>query len=74
MIITSNYPVDKLSFLNIFLDKNSAERMIFKGKRGIIFNRTMNVDPGYKYIEKLYGGINCYMMSSNDFISNNFKK
>ena len=32
--------------------------MIFKGKKsGIIHNFTMNVDPGYKYIEKFRGGV-----------------
>ena len=44
--------------------------MIFKGKRsGIIFNFTMDVDPGYKYIEKLHGGVQWYMMETKDNIS-----
>ena len=44
--------------------------MIFKGKRtGIIHNFTMDVDPGYKYIEKFRGGIQWYMMEIKDFIS-----
>ena len=49
--------------------------MIFKGKRsGIIHNFTMDVDPGYKYIEKFRGGVQWYMMETKDFISSiNFK-
>ena len=63
-------PVDILSFDNIFLECNIAQGMIFRGKRsGIIHNFTMDVDPGYKYIEKFRGGIQWYMMESNDIIS-----
>ena len=29
----------------------------------------MTVDPGYKYLEKLSGGISWYMMQSKDIIS-----
>ena len=44
--------------------------MIFKGKRsGIIHNFTMDVDLGYKYIEKFRGGVQWYMMESKDIIS-----
>ena len=44
--------------------------MIFRGKRsGIFHNFTMDVDPGYKYIEKLRGGVQWYMMESKDIIS-----
>ena len=44
--------------------------MIFKGKRtGIIHNFTMDVDPGYKYMEKFRGGVQWYMMESKDIIS-----
>ena len=44
--------------------------MIFKGKTsGIIHNFTMDVDPGYKYIEKFRGGVQWYMMESKDIIS-----
>ena len=44
--------------------------MIFKGKRsGIIHNFTVDVDPGYNYIEKFRGGVQCYMMESEDIIS-----
>ena len=43
--------------------------MIFKGKRsGIIHKFTMDVDPGYKYIEKLQGVL-YYMVKSKDIIS-----
>ena len=63
-------PVDILSFDNIFLESNIARGMIFKGKRsGIINNFTMDVDPGYKHIEKFRGGVQWYMMESKDIIS-----
>ena len=56
-------PVDILSVDKIFLESNIARGMIFKGKRsGIIHNFTMDVDPGYKYIEKFRGGVQWYMM------------
>ena len=32
-------------------------------------NFTMDVDPGYKYIEKIHGGVQWYMMESKDLIS-----
>ena len=49
--------------------------MIFKGKRsGIIHKFTMDVDPGYKYIEKFHGGLQRYLMESKDIISSiNFR-
>ena len=63
-------PVNILSFDNIFLECNIAKGMIFRGKRsGIIHNFTMDVDPGYKYIEKFRGNIQWYMMESKDIIS-----
>ena len=63
-------PVDILSFDNIFLECNIAQGMIFKGKRsGIIHNFTMDVDPGYKYIEKFRGGVQWYMTELKDIIS-----
>ena len=44
--------------------------MIFRGRRsGIIHNFTMDVNPGYKYIEKFRGGIQWYMLQSRDIIS-----
>ena len=66
----SDNPVDILSFDNIFLVCNIAQGMFFKGKRnGIIHNFTMDVDPGYKYIETFRGGVQWYMMESKDIIS-----
>ena len=44
--------------------------MIFKGRKSkIIHNWTMTVDPGYKNVEKVSGGISWYMMQSKDIIS-----
>ena len=66
----SDHPVDILSVDNIFLECDTAQGMIFKGKRtGITHNFTMDVDPGYKYIEKFQGGVLYYMMESKDVIS-----
>ena len=63
-------PVDILSFDNIFIETDIAQGMIFKGKRtGIVHNFTMDVDAGYKYIEKFRGGVMWYMMESKDLIS-----
>ena len=63
-------PVDILSFDSFFNETDIAKGMIFKGKRtGIIHNFTMDVDPGYKYIEKFRGGVIWYMMESKDIIS-----
>ena len=68
--ILSDNPVDILSFDNIFVETDIAKGMIFKGKRtGIIMNFTMDVDPGYKYIEKFHGGVQWYMLESKDVIS-----
>ena len=54
----------------MFLETDTAQRITFKGKRsGIIHNFTMDVDPGYEYIEKLRGGVQWYMMESKDNIS-----
>ena len=45
-------PVDNLSFDNNFLKTDMAQGTIFKSKRsGIIHKFTMDVDPGYNYIE-----------------------
>ena len=63
-------PVDILSFDKYFPECNIAQGMIFRGKRsGIIHNFTMDVDPGYKYIEKFRGGVQWFMMESKDIIS-----
>ena len=67
----SQNPVDILSFDNIFIETDIAKGMIFKGIRtGIIHKFTMDVDPGYKCIEKFRGGVLRYMMESKDIISN----
>ena len=63
-------PVDILSFDNIFLECNFAQGMISRGKKSrIIHNFTMDVDPGYKYIERFRGGVQFYMMESKNIIS-----
>ena len=46
--------------------------MIFRGRRsGFIRNFLMEVNPGYKYIEKFRGGVQWYMMEPKDIISSN---
>ena len=68
-------PVDILSFDNIFRHTDIAQGMIFKGERsGVIHIFTMDVDPGYKYIEKYRGAVKWYMMDTKDFISSNIFK
>ena len=63
-------PVDIISFDNIFIETDLAKGMIFKGKRtGIIHNFTMDVNPGYRYIEKFHGGVQWYMMEEKVVIS-----
>ena len=71
----SKIPVDVISFDTIFNETDITEGMIFKGRRsGIIHNFTMDVDPGYKYIENFRGGVQWYMMDSKDIISSiNFR-
>ena len=71
----SDNPVDILSFDNVFIETDIAQGMILGGRRsGIIQNFTMDVDPGYKYIEKFRGGVSWYMLETKDFISSiNFK-
>ena len=72
--ITPNL-VDILSIDIIFIHTDIAQGMIFQGKRsGINQTFTMDVDPGYKYIEKFRGGLLDYMMDTKGFISSiNFK-
>ena len=66
----SDYPVDILSFNKKFLECDIGQGMFFKRKRSsILHNFTMDVDSGYKYIEKLRGGVQGYMMESKNFIS-----
>ena len=63
-------PVDILSFDNIFIETDIARGMTFKGKRsGLIHIFTMDVDPGYKRIQKFRGGVQYYMVESKDIIS-----
>ena len=63
-------PEDIISFNNIFIEADIAKRMIFKGIRsGIIMNFTMSVSSGYKYIFRVEGGLQWYMMESKDIIS-----
>ena len=65
-------PVDILSIDNIFLESNFAQGMIFQSKQSeIILNFTSDVNTGYKYIKKFRGGVQWYMMESEDFISSN---
>ena len=71
----SNNPVDILSFVNIFVETDIAKGMILKGKRtGTMMNFTMDVDPGYKYIEKFHGGVESYMLEPKDVISSIYFK
>ena len=63
-------PVDIISFDNIFIECDIARGMIFRGRRsGIIHNFTMDVNPGYMYIEKFHGGVRWYMMEEKDIFS-----
>ena len=62
--------VDILSFDIIFIETNIARGMIFKGKRsGVIHNLTMDVNPGFRYIEKVRGGVQWYLIETKDVIS-----
>ena len=68
----SQNPVDILSFDIFFLECDIAQGKIYKGKRSVVFHKiTMDVDSGYKYIEKLRGGVQWYLMESKNTISNN---
>ena len=62
--------VDILSSDNFFLESDIAQGLIFQVSRsGIIHNFTMDVEPGYKHIEKFLGGVQWFMMKSKDIIS-----
>ena len=62
--------VDMISFDNIFITSDISQGMVFKGKRsGIIHNFTMDVSPGYKYVDKFRGGLQWYMIDSKDVTS-----
>ena len=66
----SQNPVGILSFDILSLECDIAQGMLVRGKRsGIIHNFTMDLDPGYKFIEKFRGGVQWYMMGSKDIIS-----
>ena len=67
--------VDILSFDKIFLHTDISQGVIFRGKRsGRVHIFTMDVSPGYKYIEKFRGDIQWYMLDIKDFVSSiNFK-
>ena len=68
--ILSPNPVDISSFDKIILECDTTQGMIFEGRRSVIkFNWTMKVDPGFKNIEKISGGISWYMMGSKDINS-----
>ena len=61
---------DILSFDKVFVECNIARGLNFRGKKsGIMHNITMDVNPGYKYIEKFRAGVQWYMMESKDIIS-----
>ena len=52
----SHNPVEILSFDNVFLGSDIAQRMIPQAKRlGTIHVLTMDIDPGYKTINNLRG-------------------
>ena len=54
----SDNPVDILSFDSIFIHTDIAQVLIARGKRsGIFHNFTMDVKPGYKYVENFRGGV-----------------
>ena len=62
--------VDILSFHKIFIECDIAQGLIFKDKRSRIFhNFTMDVHPGYTFIEKFRGGVQWYMMETKVIIS-----
>ena len=66
----SDYPVDILSFDNLFLEGEITQGMIFKGKRtGIKVNFTMDLDAGYKHIEKGRAHLQWYLYASKEFNS-----
>ena len=69
--LLSDYLVDTLSFDNVLPECDIAQRIIFKGRRtGNNHKFTMDVDTGYKYIQKFRGGKKWYMMESKIFLSN----
>ena len=66
----SDIPVDILSFDSFFIETDSVQGKIIRGKRSGIFQQfSTDVDPGYKKIAKFRGGIQWYKMETKDFIS-----
>ena len=66
----SPFPVDILSFVNNIIECEVAEGIIFRGTRSrAIHNFTMDVDTGYRIVEKFRNGVQWYMMQSKDFVS-----
>ena len=62
--------VDILSFENILFECDITQVIIFKGRRSsIILYFTMDVDPGYKFIENFRGGNQWCMIESKHIIS-----
>ena len=62
-------PVDIILFDNCFIETDIAIGMIFKGKiYEFINNWSMDVNPGYKYIERFSRGITWFMKDSKDVI------
>ena len=68
-----NHLLIRLRFYHLiifFLECNIAQGMIFKSKRsGIFQNFTVDVDPVYKYIKKLRGGVQWFMLDIKCFVS-----
>ena len=63
-------PVDIKSFNSIFIETDIAKGMIFQGQWSkIIMIFTMQVSPGYKFINKFEGGVQWYMMETKDVFS-----
>ena len=66
----SDNPVAILSFDSISIETDIARGMIFRGKgSGVIHNFRMDVDPGYKFVETIKGGVQWYMMENKDIVS-----
>ena len=63
-------PVDIITIDKIFIETDICKGMTSRGKRsGIRMNYTMNLNPGYKYVERIHGGVQWFMMESEDVIS-----
>ena len=66
----SDYPVDILSFDNIFVGTDNSQGMIFKGERsGLMHKFILDVGLGYKYLENFRGGVQYYVVETRDFIA-----